>query len=306
LTRINVRRAVGFILAACGDDAGQRGRIVLRRCDFLVPLLTFPDPTPKEGLARALDMAASIGGRLSVVVQEIDIPPVHNPLAEKLLGVSGMAAQVEQRSRETGEALATELQVLANRLNLAVDIRHLRCTPEAALDRVVTMSRSHDATLLVHDPVGAGHIDMAEAVLFGSGGPVLLCPPLDGVGHLRSVAVAWDGSRAAARAVRDALPVLRLAGSATILTMGEDKAIDAAGVAGLLDLLAYHDIATRHVQGTQGDQPIGEALQAAALANDAGLLVMGAFGHNRFRQFVLGGATQSALREPRLPILMSH
>jgi nucleotide-binding universal stress UspA family protein len=57
---------------------------------------------------------------------------------------------------------------------------------------------------------------------------------------------------------------------------------------------------------TLGASDIGDALQAAALAEEAGMLVMGAYGHGRMREFVLGGATKSVLKSPKLPILMSH
>lgn len=274
--------------------------------DFFVPIVTYPDPTPEAGLLRALDMAATISGKLSVLVAEVDFPDFHNPLAEVLIDVSAMAAKTEQRSREAGDRLATALTAIAHRLALPIAIERQRCHPAVVADDLVAAARTHDAALVVLDPDGSGHIALAEAILFGSGGPMLLCPTADAPGHLMSVAVAWDGSRAAARAVRDALPVLQKANAVSLVVVTDDKEIDTRARSGIVDLLAYHGVTVRVIEEMRGDRPIGTALQDAALGVGAGLLVMGAFGHSRFREFVLGGATASTLRSPRLPILMSH
>ena len=274
--------------------------------DFFLPVLTYPDPTPVAGLARALDMAASIGGTLSPLVAEIDIPPLHNAFAEMLINVSAMAAEAEKQSRETGDRIAAELEHLGRRLSLPVTVQRKKITSAALLDEFAVAARTHDCSLVVLDPSGQGHTDLAEAVLFGSGGPVLVCPADESPGHLMSVSVAWDGSRAAARAVRDALPILRTARSVTILTVTDDKPISADSVDGLRDLLASHGINATHLGRPRGRRTIGDALQDIALELGSGLLVMGAYGHSRFREFALGGATSAALQHPRLPIFMSH
>lgn len=274
--------------------------------DFFFPVLTYPDPTPVAGLTRALDMAASIGGILSPLIAEIDIPTLRNVLAEMLINISAMSADAEKQSRETGDRIAAALTHLAGRLSLPITLARRKCTAVALPDRFAEAARTHDCALIVLDPAGQGHIELAEAILFGSGGPVLLCPSHEAPGHLLSVTVAWDGSRAAARAVRDALPVLKLAKSVTILTMDDDKPIEAVSVDGLRGFLAYHGIAAIHLSRQRSDAAAGEALQAFALDLGTGLLVMGAYGHSRFREFVLGGATASALHGPRLPIFMSH
>lgn len=274
--------------------------------DFFLPVLTYPDPTPVAGLTRALDMAASIGGKLSPLVAEIDIPPLHNALAEILVKVSAMAAEAEKRSRDTGDRITAELEHLCRRLSLPVAVTRQKVTAAALLDEFAAAARVHDCSLVVLDPGVQAHIELAEAVLFGSGGPVLVCPSQESPGHLLSVAVAWDGSRAAARTLRDALPVLKTARSVTILTVDDDKPIASAGVDGVRTLLASHGIKASHLGRPREQRPIGVALQELALELGSGLLVMGAYGHSRFREFVLGGATEDALRHPMLPIFMSH
>jgi len=272
--------------------------------DMLLPLSTYPDPTPGGGLRRTVALAATLGGRLTMLAQEVQIPLVGNALADALIDVSAMIADAEARSKAASASLTAAATELAGTLNLPVEARTFPCRIEVAADRVMTAARSFDVTLVAREPMNPS--DFEQQVLFGSGGPVILVPAIEDGGGLDHVVIAWDNSRAAARAVRDALPILAIAGSTTILTLGDEKTVDPAGVAPLRRLLEYHGIAAMHREETSNGQPIGAALQEAALREGAGLLVMGAYGHNRLREFVLGGATRGILQDLRLPVLLSH
>jgi nucleotide-binding universal stress UspA family protein len=131
-------------------------------------------------------------------------------------------------------------------------------------------------------------------------------PEGEATSHLASAAVAWDGGRAAARAVRDAVPILSAVKHVTILCATDDKTIAPASVGSVQNYLRHHGIAAKAYLFSRADNPIGEALQEEAIEAGAGLLVMGAYGHSRLREFVLGGATRTVLGNRRLPILMSH
>jgi nucleotide-binding universal stress UspA family protein len=121
------------------------------------------------------------------------------------------------------------------------------------------------------------------------------------------VTVAWDFSRPATRAIGDALPLLTKARRVHIVTVTNEKRIDTTRSGPeLAKHLARHgvDVILEAVDA-QG-RPIGEALEAATRAHDSDLLVMGAYGHSRLREFVLGGATRSMMAHPPLPVLFSH
>jgi nucleotide-binding universal stress UspA family protein len=274
--------------------------------DFFLPLLTYPDPTPAVGLLRAIDLAATLGGRLTVSSHVVDIPPITNPLAGALVDYASLAAAAEATSRERASELGKQAQHLADRLGVPVATDTFRTRPEMLAEHLARAARTHDFTLTVIDAGCRGHLEAAEALLFGSGGPVILFPSAEVAAHLQTVVVAWDGSRAAARAVRDAMPVLRHARQIAILTVTEDKPTAAGSLAALVAFLNQHDIAVAHHDVRCEGRSIGQALQEDALGHDAGLLIMGAYGHNRFREFVLGGATRTVLANLRLPILMSH
>lgn len=158
----------------------------------------------------------------------------------------------------------------------------------------------------------------AEYVLLNAGRPVLLVPP--GVRHLpcEHVAIAWDGGREAARAVADAMPLLRQARRVTVIaasTYDQAGTHDRAGThgmpdvpgahAGLRDYLAQHGI-TAAMHAVQGSNRVGQLLLEAVGNLRADLLVAGGYGHARLRELVTGGTTRTLMRHAGIALLMSH
>jgi nucleotide-binding universal stress UspA family protein len=178
--------------------------------------------------------------------------------------------------------------------------------PEVLADH----ARLHDLVVSGSEPGGLLSVRaLAEHLVFDSGRPAVVVPRAwHGPFRCDRVVVAWDNTRPAARALGDALPLLRSARAVTLVMAGGEKAIDTS--LGELDLVAA--LARRGVSGAavqridQAGGSIGETLAAWARAQDADLLVAGAFGHSRLRQLVLGGVTRSLLDAPRLPVLLSH
>jgi nucleotide-binding universal stress UspA family protein len=121
--------------------------------------------------------------------------------------------------------------------------------------------------------------------------------------------VAWDGSREATRAVHDALPFMRTAQSTTILSVnaahaGEHGRIPGADIA---TVIARHGapVKVENIETGPGGS-VGEVLLSQVADSGADLLVMGAYGHARWRELVMGGATRTILRSMTVPVLMSH
>lgn len=272
---------------------------------LFLPVVTYPDVTDEDTLRGAIAVSATLGARLTACIAEVDIPPVGNVVAEVLARVSELSREVEQRSARAAEAAAVMLRTLAEKAGVELEVRHERWRLDVLMDRLTDQSRVGDLSLL--SPSAAqGVADAGEAVLFGSGGPVLLLPPSGATLSLATVAIAWDGSRSAARAVRDVIAYLRPETRAIVLTQGSDKQIDPTSVARLLGYLAARGIDARQADVPVGDRSVGHDLQSAALGYDAGLLVMGAYGHSRVREFVLGGATREVLAATELAVFMSH
>ncbi|MHA1570718.1 MAG: universal stress protein, partial [Alphaproteobacteria bacterium] len=143
-----------------------------------------------------------------------------------------------------------------------------------------------------------------EAVLFESGRPVLVVPPGTGLGDYDNIAIAWDGSLEASRAMHGAMPLLAAAGKVVVLAVGEDDR-DPAPTEALTATLACHGIAATTRLIAQ-DGAIGVALLSGAVEAGCGLMVMGGYGHSRLREMVLGGVTRDVLAASALPVLIAH
>jgi nucleotide-binding universal stress UspA family protein len=147
----------------------------------------------------------------------------------------------------------------------------------------------------------------AELVL-GVGRPVLVVPRYGTFDTLaKRVLIAWNGSREATRAVHDALPLLKLAKAVTVFSIDPEhdtgERIPSADIA---HYLARHGV-TAEGSSTPGlDMSTGDLLLSRAADISADLIVMGAYGHSRFRELVLGGATRYILQHMTVPVLMSH
>jgi len=182
--------------------------------------------------------------------------------------------------------------------------------------QVALNARYADLTVLGQaDP--AGGVDspgnaaaVVEEVLFTSGRPVLLVPF---AGHFEAVGkrvlIGWNASREAARAVNDALPLLAQAELVMVLAVNPRRGLGGHGDQPGADIalhLARHGVRVE-VQHAVAPE-IGEAdvLLNTAADKGADLLVMGAYGHSRLRELVLGGVTRSLLRQMTIPLLMAH
>lgn len=273
---------------------------------ILLPVLTSPYTSPSRGLQRALDFAATLGAEVLASISEVEIPPLVSPVLPLGIDVASMAADAEAASRARAAELEGHLRHEAERLSLPLRSARTRSRQEWVGETMAIAARTHDFVLFCPGE-GVDDEPVAEALIFGAGRPVVLIPDNDAPVHLMTVAVAWDGSRAAARAFHDALPLLQMAKRVVVLTAGGDKQIDEGSVRGLLDALERSAMnATAIDVANDPEQAIGDALQAAAVKHDAGLLVMGGYGHSRMREFILGGATRSILKHQRLPVLLSH
>lgn len=155
-----------------------------------------------------------------------------------------------------------------------------------------------------------GTTGLVGDVLFGAGRPVLVVPY---AGHYASVGtrvlVGWNASREAARAVNDALPMIAGATTTCILAANPEKGIAGHGEEPGADIalhLARHGLAVTVEHRVAPDIPDSDLLLNHASDMSADLLVVGAYGHSRLREFVLGGVTRTLLRQMTVPVLMSH
>ena len=149
-----------------------------------------------------------------------------------------------------------------------------------------------------------------EAVLLASARPVIVLPYANAAKTLGTrVLVAWDDSHAAARAVADALPLLRRAQSVQVMQFNQPTPSDEGGLsvdlASVAEWLARHGVIAR-TQVETTTIPVAETLLSRVADQGCDLIVMGAFGHARWRERILGGTTRGVLASMTVPVLMSH
>lgn len=174
-------------------------------------------------------------------------------------------------------------------------------------DTAAKHARYFDLSLIGWEAGNSTSRMTAEAVIFGSGRPVILLPELSHVSSIDHVAIAWDGSRVAARAVADARILLERAARISIITILDEKPLTEKDAGErLAEGLRRHDLDAEVVLIEAEDCPIAETLQRSAIGRGCKLLVMGGYGHSRMREFVLGGATRGVLSDLLLPVLLSH
>jgi nucleotide-binding universal stress UspA family protein len=175
-------------------------------------------------------------------------------------------------------------------------------------NRATWIARYGQASELVvvsrSEPDGATDIDLLEAALIDCGRPIYMPGPVPR--DAETVVIAWKPTREAARAVAAAAPFLVLAKRVVVLTVEEKVPENLDSAARLVATLQRHHLAVeRHHVLPDGQTPVDRLLLQAA-GVDAGLLVMGGYGHSRLREWVLGGFTRHVLASAPMPVLMCH
>ena len=272
-----------------------------------LPLVTYPEAVDDKAVAAVVAMSATIEAKLHALAINADIPNVSNALSKYLLDTPQLILQAEAESRRLGERLLGVVTERASAAGIEVSTEALTATITALADVAAIHARYFDLSLLPWSAANETNRMTAEAVVFGAGRPTLLVPENWIAAPLDRIAIAWDGSRVAARAVADAGHLLRRASKISVLTVCDEKPIkDKGGGERLAAGLRDRGLAAEAMTVDAEDCPIAETLQQAALERDCRLLVMGGYGHSRLRDFVLGGATAGILADLSLPVLLSH
>ena len=259
-----------------------------------------------ERLETAARLAGGFGARL-VALFALSAEPVST--------YSDVRELMEQAAKRWhDEASAEAEQVFSRLVPKGMDARFRR-TREDALAAMRTAGRLADLIILgqqdhKRDDDSGLQASFTDEMVLSVGRPVL-CIPCAGefatIGE--RVLVAWDGSREAARAVADALPFLTRARNVVIAIFNPEK-LPLAGEgepgASLVEYLACHGVKANLSIQRKADEAIGERLLSLAFDTSADLLVMGAYGHSRTRELILGGVTRTIRESMTVPVLMAH
>jgi nucleotide-binding universal stress UspA family protein len=279
--------------------------------DVLLALTSYPEPTPDASIERALSLCTALTAHVTAVTFQADVKLTRSAdmLSNMLLDVPLMLEEEKARSAINAQRLLDTFENSANRMRVPHAKVLDRCVAFQVPEALIGRARLHDLTIIPFQEGYSVEQWYAEAVIFGSGRPTIVLPCAKQAGPivLNSVVVAWDFSRPAARALADALPILQHAKHVRLVTIVNEKAIS--------DTHSHGELAQnllRHGVGIELDvidakgRTSGVTLVEHLASSRADLLVMGAYGHSRVKEFILGGTTKSMLDRPPLPVFLSH
>ncbi|WP_291845848.1 universal stress protein [Bradyrhizobium sp.] len=225
-------------------------------------------------------------------------------------GGAAMAAVMgveQERALERANAAISVFEVEAKLAEIAYSVRSIAAIPAEAGETIGALARLYDMTIVLQPEYARPSYDneIPQQVLFNSGGPMLMVPyihkgPLDA----HHVGIAWDGSRLAARAMRDAMPFLMGAKAVTVIAVNEEAGEASSDL--LVRHLARRGVPARVQRLTAERSDVQGAILSIAAESNMGLLVMGGYGHSRLQERILGGVTQGMFNVLTVPVLMSH
>jgi nucleotide-binding universal stress UspA family protein len=197
----------------------------------------------------------------------------------------------------------------ARNAGITYGLKALADLPVKAAKTVGISARLYDLAIVLQAEPDRDTFDniMPQEILFESGGPVLFIPYTHkGPFEPMRIGIAWDGSRLAARAVRDAAPFLARAGAITIISVNETQAQSGANAAALAAYLARHGLKAQIEQSSADHADIQPTILSIAADTGLDLIVMGGYGHSRLHERLLGGVSRGMLQSMTVPTLMSH
>ncbi|MFM9844915.1 MAG: universal stress protein [Dongiaceae bacterium] len=220
---------------------------------------------------------------------------------------------VYDEAAKAAEAVAAAFRETVTKAGLSADCRTVTVLSMDAAETVALHARHSDLVVLGQtspDEIVPGGPSFCSDVIMAAGRPALIVPYIGARARLgERILVAWNASRESARAVNDSLPFLVKAKAVTVLTVNPDKnGMESRREPGA-DIalhLARHGVKVEAERAVARDISVGDAILAEIGDNGQDMLVMGAYGHSRLQEFVLGGVTRKLLQVMTVPVLMSH
>ncbi|HEV2187412.1 MAG TPA: universal stress protein [Stellaceae bacterium] len=273
-------------------------------------ILVYVDSTGASRLRLqvALTLAGRFDARLSGlhVIPKPDVPPYFKPsVVERVAKIYSQNAKVAAAQAETLFREETRAGGITSTWE---------CTAGDMEELIAERARFADLLVLgqfdTENPPTISSFLLPAKVVFGSAAPILVIPNTGKFGDAgRHPLIAWDGSREAARAISDALPLLKGAEKVSLLSIDplrQGHMHDGTHLSEIVAHLARHGVvATAKEIALVAPRVTNDLLEHASRIG-ADLLVMGAYGHSRVWEFVVGGTTQDLLEKTTIPVLMSR
>jgi nucleotide-binding universal stress UspA family protein len=221
-----------------------------------------------------------------------------------------MIAHMTAESEKAASAAIERFDTAAKRSMVSAAHRLVKATALAAPTILSRLARRFDVSVLMQsDPDSVDNDDMIETSLLDSGRPMFVVPYIQKEGlKLDHVVCCWDGGRAAARAINDALPLLAKAAQTNLLIVLNETQNSQNEIRGveMAKHLARAGVNVEVETLPAADIDVASAILSYVADSSGTLIVMGGYGHSRLREVVLGGVTRDMLRSMTVPVFMSH
>jgi nucleotide-binding universal stress UspA family protein len=254
----------------------------------------------------AISLARELGAHLSAVAFAYEPIPATTLIDD---APGEWFDELREEAEKSANSAVERFNAAVRGSGILAEARGLTTTMAGAADLFGRIARRFDLSVVRQAQPGSDNADplIIEAALFDSGRPVLVVPYiLRGGARFDRIMVCWDGSRGAARAIGDAMPLIERSKAVEVVIVGDRPKSREIPGADIAQNLARHGAKAEVREIVAPDVDAGNIILSHAADSSADLMVMGGYGHSRFREFVLGGVTRSILSSMTIPTLMSH
>ena len=275
-------------------------------------LVLVPTERPARPVIDAsIALAATFGARLDAMAAGF----ISSSTAYVVDGAAGaaVASVIEMELERAAQRAAAALEVFeaeARNAGIRYECHRMESVPAEAADAIGAAARLYDLSVVLQPMSEYETFDntLPKEILFRSGGPVLFVPHIfRGAFKARRIGICWDGSRLAARALRDARPFLEQADALLAISInGTDNLPASVSTDRLAKHLARAGLPIKSVDLTAGRSEIQPTILSLAADESLDMLVMGGYGHSRLQEGLLGGVTRAMLQAMTVPTLMTH
>ncbi|MEQ8344043.1 MAG: universal stress protein [Sneathiellaceae bacterium] len=263
------------------------------------------DRRVQERAKVAIDLARKFDAHITAL---FTIPQAQIPAYVMGYVPVDVTQRIEKEAEERGRKAQAVFEDSCRQAGVRAEWRMARGLPGNA---VTLHGRYADMTVLAQPDDSDGDLpaeilELPHDVVMEVGGPVLCVPyagRFDSLG--KNIMIGWNGTREAVRAVRDAMPFLRAAETVLVFSVNSEDGHRQPG-ADLATHLARHGVRAEAAHTVARDIEVGDAILAALSDNSCDMLVIGAYGHSRMREWAFGGVTRKIFHEMTVPVLLSH
>jgi nucleotide-binding universal stress UspA family protein len=279
--------------------------------DILVHVPTERPPRPV--IDASISMAAGFGAHLDAMAVGYIAASTAFVGAGAIVAGAAVGAVFENEREQAVQRTATALAVFeaeARNAGIAYQCLSIEDMPADAAASIGAAARLYDLTVVLQPETARDTFDNTTPIeiLFRAGGPVLFIPHIfHGTFKAKRIGVCWDGSRLAARALKDAQPFLAQADKLYAISInGADSVPADVSTDKLAKHLGRVGLSIKIIDLPASRSEIQPSILSLAADESLDMLVMGAYGHSRLQEGILGGVTREMLRTMTVPTLMSH